>query len=294
MKLLITGSNGLLGQKIVTQCLKRGIDFIASSKGENRNSRCPENQYLSLDIRDEVAIITCIESIKPTHIIHTAAMTNVDQCELNPKECEEINVKSTIILWKASTNLGIHFQLLSTDFVFDGSKGNYSENDKPNPLSIYAKSKVNAEEILLKSDNLDWAIIRTIIVYGEGENLSRTNLICWAKETLAKNHPISIVDDQFRAPTWADDLAWACIRICELNKKGIYHISGPETMSVFEIVMRVAKFYGFQTKAIQRTNSLTLNQPARRPPKTGFNITKARMELFYAPKTLEETLALLV
>jgi dTDP-4-dehydrorhamnose reductase len=293
MKLVITGSNGLLGQKIVNQCLKQGIDFVATSKGANRNNNCPEKYYQSLDICEKEAVFNCLNIVKPTHVIHTAAMTNVDQCELNPTECEEINVKATKNLWAASSNLGIHFQLLSTDFVFDGTKGNYSENDQPNPLSIYAQSKVDAEKLLLESDNSNWSIVRTIIVYGQGDNLSRTNIICWAKETLVKKQAMKIIDDQFRAPTWADDLAWACIRICELNKMGIYHISGPETMSVYEIVTRVAKFYGLDTSAIERTDSSTLNQPAKRPPRTGFDLTKAKTELGYSPKTLEETLVLI-
>ena len=294
MKLVITGSNGLLGQKIVNQCLKHGIDFIATSKGENRNSNCPLNKYRNLDVCDKEAVFHCLDTIRPTHVIHTAAMTNVDQCELNPTDCQEINVVATQNLWLASTQLGIHFQLLSTDFVFDGLTGNYTEEDKPNPLSVYAKSKVDAEKLLLESSNLNWSIVRTIIVYGQGENLSRTNIICWAKEALAKKQPMKIIDDQYRAPTWADDLAWACIRICALDKKGIYHISGPETMSVFDIVTRVANYYSLDTSSIERTDSSTLNQPAKRPPRTGFNLTKAKTELGYSPKTLEETLPLIV
>lgn len=294
MKLLITGSNGLLGQKIVNQCLKHDIDFIATSKGENRNSNCPLKKYRNLDICNKEAVFQCLNSLRPTHLIHTAAMTNVDQCELNPNDCIEINVSATKTLWLAATQFGIHFQLLSTDFVFDGTKGNYSEEDKPNPLSVYANSKLDAEKLLTESSNFNWSIVRTIIVYGQGENLSRTNIICWAKETLGKNQPLKIIDDQFRAPTWADDLAWACIRICILSKKGIYHISGPETMSVFNIVTRVAKFYGLDTSIIEKTDSSTLNQPAKRPPRTGFDLKKAKIELGYSPKTLEETLKLII
>jgi dTDP-4-dehydrorhamnose reductase len=293
MKLLITGSNGLLGQKIVNQCLERKINFIATSLGENRNSICPNENYYSLDITNKNQVERCFNDNMPTHVIHTAAMTNVDQCELDPIGCERLNVTSTQYLSDQCQRNNIHFQLLSTDFVFDGIKGDYSEEDEPNPLSVYAKSKVDAENLLLGSEFDNWSIVRTIIVYGQGENLSRNNVICWAKDALAKNQEMNIIDDQFRAPTWADDLAWACLRICELEKRGIFHISGPETMSIYEIVSRVAKYFDFNSDSITKTDSSTLNQPAKRPPKTGFDLTKAKNELGYNPKTLEETLAFL-
>ncbi len=293
MRILITGSNGLLGQKIVRQALKKGITFLATSKGENRNSDCPTENYQSLDICKEDDIAKVFSNFQPTHVIHTAAITNVDACELNPEECELVNVTATRYLFEAAQNINAHFQLLSTDFIFDGEKGNYKETDEPNPLSVYAKSKVDGEALLLNSDYKNHSIVRTIIVYGIGNNLSRNNIICWAKEALGKGQAMNIIDDQFRAPTWADDLAWACLRICELNKTGIYHISGPETFSIYTIVKRVANYYGLSTDSLTKTDSSTLNQPAKRPPRTGFDLTKSRNELGYNPKTLEETLDLI-
>lgn len=290
MKILITGSNGLLGQKIVRQAIKKGITFLATSKGENRNPDCPREYYQSLDICDASAIEKVFSDFKPTHVIHTAAITNVDACELNPAECELVNVTATRYLFEAAQKINAHFQLLSTDFIFDGEKGNYKETDAPNPLSVYAKSKVDGEAILLNADYKNHSIVRTIIVYGIGNNLSRNNIICWAKEALSKGQPMNIIDDQFRAPTWADDLAWACLRICEFSKTGIYHISGPETLSIYSIVERVAKYYGLSTDSLTKTDSSTLNQPAKRPPRTGFDLTKARNDLGYNPKTIEETL----
>ncbi len=293
MRILITGSNGLLGQKIVRQALKKGIIFLATSKGENRNPDCPSENYQSLDIckQDDIAFV--FTDFQPTHVIHTAAITNVDACELNPEECELVNVIASRYLFEASQKINAHFQLLSTDFIFDGEKGNYKETDEPNPLSVYAKSKVDGEALLLNSDYKNHSIVRTIIVYGIGNNLSRNNIICWAKEALGKGQEMNIIDDQFRAPTWADDLAWACLRICELNKTGIYHISGPETLSIYSIVERVANFYKLSTESLTKTDSSTLNQPAKRPPRTGFDLSKSRNELGYNPKTLEETLRLI-
>lgn len=290
MKVLITGSNGLLGQKIVGQLLKKGTAFLATSKGENRNPDCPSENYQSLDICDAKVIEKVFTDFQPTHIIHTAAITNVDTCELNPEECELVNVTATRYLFEAAQKINAHFQLLSTDFVFDGKKGNYKETDEPNPLSIYAQSKVDGEALLLNSNYKNHSIVRTIIVYGVGNNLSRNNIICWAKEALSKGQPMNIIDDQFRAPTWADDLAWACLRICELDKTGIYHISGPETLSIYSIVEHVANYYGLSTETLTKTDSSTLNQPAKRPPRTGFDLTKSRNDLGYNPKTIEETL----
>lgn len=291
MRILITGSNGLLGQKVIDLCLSKGLHFLATSSGENRYSKCPAAKYQTLDITDEANIKAVFEQYLPTHIIHTAAMTNVDACEAQPEACDLVNRQAVYMLAKASQAIGAHFQLLSTDFVFDGEAGPYKETDQPNPLSVYARSKYEAELLLKDVQGLIYSVVRTIIVYGKGEQLSRSNLILWAKEALQEGKPLHIVDDQFRAPTWADDLAWACVRICELDQTGIFHISGPETISIYDIVLRVAAYYQLPTNRITRLKSHTLNQAAKRPPRTGFILDKANSILSYKPHTLEETLA---
>ncbi len=293
MKVLITGSNGLLGQKLVDYCLSTKIDFVPTSKGENRNSKCPDDRYVVMDITNREEVLKVISDVNPTHVIHTAAMTNVDQCELNPKDCELINVTATKYLVEACNKVNAHFQLLSTDFVFDGEKGNYSEEDEMNPLSAYAKSKVDAEAIVNKESTTDNSIVRTIIVYGNAENLTKSNIIAWAKSALEKGDPLTIVDDQFRAPTWAEDLAAGCMGVFENNQTGIFHVSGPETMSIFDLVLRIGKHFGLKTDQVSKISSSTLNQAAKRPPKTGFDLSKAYGQIEYKPHTLEETLTVL-
>lgn len=293
MRLLITGSNGLLGQKIVKICLKRGVEFLATSNGANRNQECPSERYLEMDITNQPKIAEIFTNYKPTHIIHTAALTNVDYCELNPEECQEVNVLATQKLWNEAQKINAHFQLLSTDFIFDGLKGNYKETDEPSAVSIYGQSKVDAEHVLINSQNKNWSIARTIIVYGTANNLSRTNIVLWSIDALTKGDPMKIIDDQFRMPTWADDLAWGCIEICRRDKTGIFHLCGPELMAVNEIVFRIAKHLGKSTENVEIISSSTLNQPAKRPPRTGFDLTKSRTELGYNPKTLEETITIL-
>jgi len=293
MKILITGANGLLGQKLVKQLLHRNISFLATSKGSNRNWSCPQTHYQPLDICNKELVQQIFETFKPTHIIHTAAITNVDFCEQQEQLCRKVNVTGTQILFENAQRINAHFQLLSTDFVFDGESGNYSEHDAINPLSIYGHSKADAENLLLQSSYLNFSIVRTIIVYGRGENLSRSNLFLWAKHELSQGNTIQVIDDQFRSPTWAEDLAWACIEICSKNLNGIFHISGATKHSIYEIAQKIAKFYKYPTELIVKTNSQQLNQAAKRPPNTGFNITKAKQLLKYNPKTIEQTLALL-
>lgn len=293
MRILITGSNGLLGQKIVRQLLKRDIDFLATSTGENRNPHCPDERYCPMDITDPKEVQKIMSEYQPGAVINTAAMTNVDACEENEALCRKINVAGTRNLFDTCKNGNIHFVHLSTDFVFDGENGPYKETDERNPLSVYAQSKADSEDILIESDNGNWSILRTIIVFGKAENMSRSNIVLWAKDALRQGQKLTIVDDQFRAPTWADDLAWACIETCLQHETGIFHISGPETFSIYELVCRIADFHGYDKSLITPIKSDTLNQKAKRPPKTGFVLEKARKHLGYNPMTFEESLKLL-
>ena len=294
MKILITGSNGLLGQKLVKRCIKLGINFVATSKGENRNLDCPSTNYVNLDITDQEAIEFIFQKEIPTAIIHTAAITNVDHCEIDPELCRKVNVNATQNLFTAAKKIKAHFQLLSTDFVFDGEKGNYSETDSVHPLSVYAQSKVDGEALLIADSYANWSISRTIIVYGTGHGLSRSNLILWAIDALPKGELMKVVDDQFRAPTWADDLAYGCLEIVIRSQTGIFHLSGPETYSIVELVRLTADSMQISAQNLETISSITLNQSAVRPPKTGFNLQKAKDLLDYKPQSFSSTIPLLI
>jgi dTDP-4-dehydrorhamnose reductase len=290
IRILITGANGLLGQKIVTQLQRKRVEFLATSQGANRNPDCADVNFCSLDITDKTQIENCVKSFQPSCIINTAAMTNVDECEDKQEACQRINVDAVKNLLEVSEANNIHLIHLSTDFVFDGLSGPYKETDTRNPLSVYAKSKADSEDLLEKSTYKNWTILRTIIVFGQGHNLSRSNIVLWARETLQKGQEMKIVNDQFRAPTWADDLAWACIQAAVLKSTGVYHISGPETFSIFEMVLRIADFYELDKTKLIAVSSETLNQKAKRPLHTGFILDKAKRDLKYDPLTFEEAL----
>lgn len=296
--ILITGSNGLLGQKLVYALLKRGSwNIIATSVGENRLLEKNGYTYESLDITDGDAVSEIMRRHRPDVVINTAAMTNVDACETKKEECLALNVTAVQHLVDACRELAAadatintHLIHLSTDFVFDGTAGPYREDAAPNPLSYYAWSKTEAENIVLHS-KLDVAVLRTMLVYGVVDNMSRSNIVLWAKGALAKGQEIPVVDDQFRNPTLAEDLAEACILAAEKRATGIYHISGKDFMSILELVQRVAAFWKLDQSLIKPVKSDTLSQPAKRPPRTGFILDKAISELGYKPHAFEEGLA---
>lgn len=293
MKILITGSNGLLGQKLVKLLVgKDNVEILATSKGKNRLKNKDQYHYQSLDITNREEVFRVIENFQPDTIINTAAITNVDDCESNLEICWNLNVNAVNHLIEVSDCNDIHLIHLSTDFVFDGENGPYKEDDIPNPLSYYAKSKYAAEK-LLQSSNIKWSIARTILVYGVGENMSRSNIVLLAKEALEKGNPLTIVNDQFRSPTLAEDLAKGCWLIVKNSAKGIYHISGKDTMSIIELVYKVADFYGLDKSIVRSVSSFSLNQIAKRPLKTGLIIDKAINELNYSSCSFSEGLAIL-
>ena len=199
-KLLITGSNGLLGQKLVHQtALRNDLDVLATSRGANRISTTEGYTYQELDITSSEEINRVFEAFQPDVVINTAAMTNVDACESDKEGCWKLNVDAVDYLIEASRKHDTHLIHLSTDFIFDGEGGPYREEDTPNPLSYYGQSKYEAEQRMINSGLTKWSIARTIIVYGIAENMSRSNIVLWAKGALEKGTPLNIVDDQFRA-----------------------------------------------------------------------------------------------
>jgi dTDP-4-dehydrorhamnose reductase len=287
-KILVTGSNGLLGQKLVALLASDNeIELIATSRGGNRILKVTGFTYESMDITSAKDVMRVFGKFKPEVVINTAAMTNVDACESDKKECWLLNVTAVEHLIAASKKHETHLIHLSTDFIFDGEAGPYKETDKPNPLSYYGESKLAAEK-LLQNATCTWAIARTIIVYGIVEDMSRSNIVLWAKGALEKKQKLTIVNDQFRSPTLAEDLAKGCVLIAKKQAVGIYHLSGKDTMSIVDLVRRVAKYYKLDESYIEEITTASLNQAAKRPPKTGFILDKAVKELGYNPVSFEE------
>jgi len=288
--ILTTGGNGLLGQKLTEKILAEGrVKLVATSKGINRYPVKAGYEYAEMDILNPQQVKDVIDKYQPDAIIHTAAMTNVDTAEANKELCHQLNVDAVQTLLSLCEERNIQLIHLSTDFVFDGADGLYKEEDAVNPVSYYGKSKVLAEEIL-KNSNANWAILRTILVYGITNDMSRSNIVLWAKGALEKGLPINVVNDQWRMPTLAEDLAEACLLAVEKNAQGIYHVSGKDYMSIADLVRKVADYWALDQSIISEISSESLNQVAKRPIKTGFVLDKTIKDLDYKPHSFEEGL----
>lgn len=289
---LVTGSNGLLGQKITERLLAtRQFGLIATAKGANRFPVTDGYTYAEMDILDPENVKAVVEKYQPDAIIHTAAMTNVDTCEAQKDFAYQLNVEAVKTLVSLCEQHNIQLVHLSTDFIFDGAHGPYDELAAPNPLSYYGITKLEAEEVI-KSSTSRWAILRTILVYGIVSDMSRTNIVLWAKGALEKKEAINVVSDQWRMPTLAEDLADCCLLAVEKDARGVYNVSGKDMMSISELVGRVADYWELDKSFVNEVSSESLNQSAKRPVKTGFILHKTISELGYSPCSFEEGLAI--
>ena len=291
--ILVTGSNGLLGQKITSVILQqKQFKLIATSKGLNRFQIAEGYDYAEMDILDPSQVREVIVKYKPDAIIHTAALTNVDKCEAERELAYRLNVEAVHTLVAICEEFNIQLVHLSTDFIFDGAAGPYDELDAPNPLSYYGLTKLEAEEVI-KNSPCKWAILRTIIVYGIIGDRNRSNIVLWAKDALEKGTSINVVNDQWRMPTLVDDLADCCLLAVEKDAYGVFNASGKEMMSILELVYRVADHWKLDRSLIKPVSSDSIPYAAKRPVRTGFILDKTIKELGYAPHTFEDGLILM-
>src|ERR1044072_6067456 len=219
-------------------------------------------------------------------------MTQVDECERNKDACWDTNVAATRYLIQAAEKYNAFFLFLSTDFIFDGLEGPYREDDAPSPLSYYGASKVAAER-MIRNSKLPWAIVRTVLVYGTAIDMQRSNIITWVKNNLQQGKKIKGVDDQWRTPTLVQDLAEGCKLVADKQATGVFHISGSEMLSPYEMAVQTAQFFKLDLRLIEKVNAKSFVQPAKRPAKTGFVIDKAVQELGYQPRSFAEGLEII-
>tara|TARA_Y100000782_G_C10189150_1_gene269267 strand:- start:5761 stop:6654 length:894 start_codon:yes stop_codon:yes gene_type:complete len=291
MKILVTGSNGLVGSHLVKRLVELKQDVVGTSLNANRiPNELLKFSFYKCDLTDKNQVDQLFELVQPDVVFHLAAISQVDLCEKDPKLCEKVNVDATHYVIEQAEKYKSHLVYMSTDFVFKGDKkGEYSEEDITQPVSVYGQSKLKAEN-LVKQYSGSWKIIRPILIYGSSPSVSRSNIVLWVRKSLQNNEAIRVVSDQYRQPTAVKSVVDACILAMNTERNGVYHIADKDRVSVIEFAMKIATFYKLNEELISPVFSSELNQLGKRPTQTFFDLSKSIELLGYSPKSIEEGL----
>lgn len=248
---------------------------------------------LALDILHAAEVRKAVSEIHPDAIVNTAALTDVDRCELNPEVALSVNAKAVAHLANAAKETGSFFVQVSTDYVFDGEKGSYSEHDEPRPVNKYGESKLEGEKAVVNElDEEMWSIARSSVVYGWGRS-TRPNAATFVYEKLSKGERVRMVRDQFSSPTLNTSLSEMLIEIAERKLPGLIHTAGATRLSRFDFAIGLAKTFELDTGLIEAVRSKDLQWKARRPGDSSLSIGRAQQLLRKAPLSIESAYELL-
>lgn len=290
MKILITGANGFLGHYLADELLSKQMTVIATGKGVCRLPFADRAGFVyeEMDFTDPFQVHDIIEKHRPEVIVHSGAMSKPDECHQQQWQAYVTNVEATVTLLLNAESHKSFFIFISTDFVFDGDKGMYAESDPVAPVNFYGRTKAEAEEAV-KEYKHDWAIVRTILVYGKPQS-GRSNLLTIVKDKLEKGESYSVVNDQVRTPTYAGDLAASIVSMIEKRATGIYHVSGEDVLTPYQMAVATAEYLGLDSTLIKKVTATDFPEAVKRPLHTGFRIDKAKTTLGFQPCSFVEGL----
>ena len=284
-RILIIGSNGMLGQSVVS--LLNKSEKYELLLGSLEESSVDENlSYKKINIGNKKEVKKLLLDFYPDYVVNLAAFTNVDKCESDKELCWNANVNALEYLAKYCVPTNSQLIHISSDYIFDGQNGPYSENDLPNPISYYGRSKLAGENVI-KRFNIPSTIIRTNVLFG-ATKYGRPDFVKWVVDSLKNSKNIRIVTDQYNNPTFIDDLAIMINSIIDESKTGLYHVGGSELLNRFEFTKRIADYFKLNFELVTPILTKELNQPAPRPLKSGLINLKAETELNYKPKPINE------
>lgn len=284
MKILITGGSGLLGSKIAEITEEKGYKVFSGY-----NSNFPEfGKPIKIDLRDKENILKTISEVEPEVLIHSAALTDVDKCEIDKDLAYQINTEATRMIAEFCRNKNLFLIYISTDYVFDGEKGFYKEDDRTNPINYYGYTKLMGESFCK-----DFCIARTCVIYGSKPASGKVNFALWLIKNLEEGKEIRVVLDQFITPTLNTNLAEMLLEIAERKLKGIFHLAGATRISRFEFALKVAEFFELDEKLIKPAKMEEMKWVAKRPKDSSLDVLKAQKILKNKPYTLEKSLKIL-
>ncbi len=291
MRIIVFGANGFVGRRILQRLVAQGEhEVLAVSRSEDL---LPTEGYefAQLDMTDAAATERLLQAFAPSVVVNAAALSVVDYCEQHPDEALALNVAAPDMLarWCAANDCRLLH--LSTDFVFDGTKSApYVETDAANAVNHYGRTKRMAE-VVISAVCQDYAVLRIEVVYGKPLAGQHGNIVELVKQRLSQGQNFTAAADQWRTPTWVEDIATATQALLDSNLSGVYHIAGGEQLSIAELAVRVARFFGLDATLVQPVNTADMQEATPRPRFTPLDCSKAKSDFGYEPTTLEAALA---
>lgn len=295
MRLLVIGGSGLLGFKIAELA---ALEFETFATYNFRPIKLKDCNLHQLDKTNKSETLALLKRIKPGIVIDTAALHNVNYCETHNDEAWRVNVEGTRNVADACKEVDAKMIFISTDYVFDGKKGFYSEEDVPKPLHYYAKTKLEGEKVV-KEAGVNYAIARPSIIYGwspselaglRSSSGKSMNFVIWTINKLKKGEEVNIVTDQYNSPTFADNLAEVLLVLSKSEKQGVYHTAGKTCLNRFDFAKEIADVFELDKSLIKPVTSDVFKQIAERPKKCCLDVSKAERELKVRFLTVEEGL----
>jgi dTDP-4-dehydrorhamnose reductase len=283
MRLLITGGGGLMGSKVAEVAAMQGHVVFSGYYHHHEHYESGHGKGIKLDLMDHASVVEAVRSSRPEVVIHTAALTDVDRCEIDKDTAYRVNVLGTEVLYEAAREMGAFTIYASTDYVFDGTRGMYSEEDKANPVNYYGYSK------LLGEAYCD-AVARTCVIFGARPASGKVNFALWLIDRLAKGESAKIVTDQYVTPTLNTNLARMVLELASRRLKGIYHLSGATRISRYDFACELARIFNLDEELISPSSMAEMKWAARRPADSSLDTSKAMKCLNEKPMAVREAL----
>jgi dTDP-4-dehydrorhamnose reductase len=285
MKLLITGASGLFGSKLAQIAHKQDTQVYCGYNQTKQQLGYP----IQFDVSNLDQVEDAFKKTKPDVVVHAASLTNVDLCETNKKLAWKTNIVGTQNIIQQAKKNNTHVIYISTDYVFNGKTGNYTETDIPDPINYYGLTKLEAEYHIHTLKN--YTIARPSVIFGSTPASGKTNFVLWTINMLKNNQKIKAATNQTTNPTLNTNLANMILEIAKRKIKGVIHTSGATPISRYDLAIKIAKTFDLNQDLIEKTSIEAFNFPAKRPQNSSLNTKKAQRTLKNKPLTIHRALS---